>query len=106
MPEKANRALAMHVYDIRPIPRNMLSPDEPIVFHSSAVADCRCVQEVVVWILGLRLNRAFGRVSDAPTIDARMAIADAWFYWVMAEPSRQEPSEQGQALGLGVSERR
>jgi len=84
LPEEANRALAMHVYDTRPIPRNLLSPDAPIVFHSSPVIEGRCVQEIAAWVLGLRMSRSFGAFDEA-SVEKRMAIADAWFYWVMAE---------------------
>lgn len=84
LPEDANRALAMHVHDTRPIPKKMLSPDDPIVFHESPVATCGCIQDVVVWILGLRMKQSFGGLAEA-SFAARTAIADAWFYWVMAK---------------------
>jgi hypothetical protein len=84
LPRDADRALAMHVYDVRPIPRSLLSPDEPITFHVSAVSDCECIQDVVVWVLGLRTHEYFGYLSEA-SIDKRKAVADAWFYWVVAK---------------------
>ena len=85
LPQEANKALAMHVYDTRPIPKKLLSPDEPITFHTSPVAECQCVQDVVIWILGIRMRQSFGYLSESPSFASRMAISDAWFYWVMAE---------------------
>jgi hypothetical protein len=84
LPKEADREIAMHVYDTRPIPRALFSPDDPIVFHSSPVADCQSIQDVVVWVLGLRTMRSFGAMSEASP-EKRTSISDAWFYSLIVQ---------------------
>ncbi|HRE07405.1 MAG TPA: hypothetical protein PKX00_17445 [Opitutaceae bacterium] len=83
LPPSADRVLALYVYDTRPIPRSFFSPDETIKFDASPVVVCQTVQEVVVWVLGMRQRQHFGAFDEASS-ECRMAIADAWFYWVVA----------------------
>lgn len=93
LPAAADRELVMFVHDTRPIPRALLSPDVPITFHQSPVADCESIQDAVVWLLGLRKAQSFGSLTEASSA-RRTAVANAWFYWLVVRDGAPWPADR------------